>query len=230
MADKKRNISRVPLSSEEIKQAYGTISRFYAIIEGFFEKGIRRKSLEVLAVKAGEAVLEIGFGTGYALKEIAAAVGQNGRAYGIDITPQMLKIADNRLKRAGLKERVTLTEGDARKMPYPDDEFDAVYIADTLELFDIPDIPRVLREIKRVLKSGGRLVVASLSRQGKESSLFVRFYEWLHRTWPKYFNCRTIYVAASIKEAGYRIARADSLVVAGLVPYEIVLAKSQPPY
>lgn len=225
MAGKKRSISRVTASSQEIKQAYGTLSRFYAVAEGIFEKGLRKRGLKLLAVKPGEVVLEIGFGTGYSLKEIASSVGENGKAHGIDITPQMIKTAANRLKRAGLRERVTLTEGDARKMPYPDDKFDAVYIADTLELFDTPDIPKVLREIKRVLKESGRLVVTSLSRQGKEGSLFVRFYEWLHRTWPKYINCRPIYVAEAIKDAGYEITRTESFSMAGLVPYELVLAK-----
>ena len=225
MAGKKRSISRVTASSQEIKQAYGTLSRFYAVVEGIFEKGLRKRGLKLLAVKPGEVVLEIGFGTGYSLKEIASSVGENGKAHGIDITPQMIKTAANRLKRAGLGPRAELVEGDARKMPYPDDEFDAVYIADTLELFDTPDIPKVLREIKRVLKESGRLAVTSLSRQGKEGSLFVRFYEWLHRTWPKYINCRPIYVAEAIKDAGYEITRTESFSMAGLIPYELVLAK-----
>ncbi|HEX77625.1 MAG TPA: methyltransferase domain-containing protein [Dehalococcoidia bacterium] len=70
----------------------------------------------------------------------------------------------------------------------------AIYMASTLELFDTPDIPRVLQEIKRVLKPRGRLVVASMSREGHENSKFLRFYEWLHQRFPRYASCRPIYV------------------------------------
>jgi len=176
-----------------------------------------------MAVKSGEKVLEIGFASGCALKELAAA-GENGRAYGLENTPQMIKLTEGRLQKAGLEQRVTLTEGDARRLPYSDGQFNAVYMSGTLELFDTPDIPRVLAEIRRVLKKGGRLVVASLSRQGKEKSLFVRLYEWLHRRSPGYFNCRTIYPAESIKKAGFVIIKAETRRVAGVAPYEIVLA------
>jgi demethylmenaquinone methyltransferase/2-methoxy-6-polyprenyl-1,4-benzoquinol methylase len=224
MADKKRGISRVAASPQQVKQAYGTLSHIYAVVEGIFEKGIRRKGLELLSVGNGGTVLEIGFGTGYALTEIAAAVGDNGHAYGLDVTPQMIKIADKRLNEAGLKGRAILTEGDARKMPYPNGQFDAVFIADTLELFDTPDIPRVLAEIYRVIKKGGRLVVVSLSRQGREDTLFIRFYEWLHRLWPKYINCRTIYAAESVKDAGFKIVKIEPFKVVAIAPYEIVLA------
>jgi ubiquinone/menaquinone biosynthesis C-methylase UbiE len=65
-----------------------------------------------------------------------------------------------RLEKTGLLDRVELHCGDAMAMAFPDGTFDAVFSAFTLELFDTPDIPKVLDEIKRVLKTGGRLVVA----------------------------------------------------------------------
>lgn len=225
MAGNQGRISRVPVSSEEIKKAYSTLSLFYSLAEGVFERGLRDRSLKLLSVKAGEVVLEIGFGTGYSLKEIASAVGEKGKAYGIDITPEMLKITGKRLNRAGLMERVALYEGDARKMPYEDNKFDAIYMASTLELFDTPDIPRILKEIKRVLKPGGRLGIASLTREGDEGSLFIRIYEWLHRRSPKYISCRPIYLARSLKNAGFKIIKTDRFSIFKVAPYELVLAK-----
>ncbi|GAJ23185.1 unnamed protein product, partial [marine sediment metagenome] len=58
----------VPISLEDIKKSYGVVSRFYALIEGIFEKGLRQKGLQLLSIIPGEVVLEVGVGTGYALK------------------------------------------------------------------------------------------------------------------------------------------------------------------
>ena len=219
-----QEVSRVRASVEDIKKSYSLISRFYAIFEGLFEKGLRQRGLELLAVTSGEVVLEIGTGTGHSLKEIANSVGQSGKACGLDITPRMLEISKKRLEKAGLIDRVELCEGDARSMPYEDDRFDATYMASTLELFDTPDIPGVLKEIKRVLKPSGRLGVASLTREGREDSLFVKFYEWLHRRIPKYASCRPIYVEKSVEEAGFQITRSVDFVLYKIVPWKIVAA------
>jgi len=222
-----KKTSGVPVSLEDIKKSYGVVSRFYAVAEGIFEKGLRQKGLQLLSVTPGEVVLEIGFGTGYSLKEIANSVGENGRAYGIDITPQMLEVTRKRLQKAGLMDRVELYEGDAKSMPYQDNKFDAVYMASTLELFDTPDIPRVLKEIKRVLKPGGRLGIASLTKEGREGSLFLRFYEWLHQKIPKYVNCRPIYVEKSVEDVGYEITKTDEFVILKLVPWKLLVARPQ---
>ncbi len=217
----------VPVSLGDIRKSYGVVSRFYAVAEGIFEKGLRQKGLQLLSVTPGEVVLEIGFGTGYSLKEIANSVGENGRAYGIDITPQMLEITRKRLRKAGLTDRVELYEGDAKSIPSQDNKFDAVYMASTLELFDTPDIPRVLNEIKRVLKPGGRLGIASLTKEGREGSLFLRFYEWLHQKIPKYANCRPIYVEKLVADAGYEITKTGEFVILKLVPWKLLVARPQ---
>ncbi len=225
MSNNEKKILGVPVSSEDIKKSYGVVSRFYAIAEGIFEKGLRQKALQFLSVTPGEVVLEVGVGTGYSLKEIANSVGESGRAYGIDITPQMLERTRKRLRKAGLIDRVELHEGDARRMPYENNKFDAVYMASTLELFDTPDIPKVLKEIKRVLKPSGRLGVASLTKEGREDSLCLRFYEWLHQKIPKYVSCRPIYVGKSVEDAGYEITKTDEFVIVKLVPWRIVVAR-----
>jgi len=231
MGNNKKEILRVPASLEDIKKSHGVVSRFYPIVEAIVEKGVRRRGLELLSVISGEVVLEVGVGTGYALREIANSVGENGRAYGIDITPQMLDITRKRLRKAGLMDRVELYEGDARSMPYEDGKFDAVYMASTLELFDTPDIPRVLNEIKRVLKPSGRLGVASMTKEGRGGSLsirlFIRLYEWLHQKVPKYASCRPIYVEELVKDAEYEIIKTEESTVLKIGLYRIVVARPQ---
>ena len=210
----------------DIKKTYAKLSRIYATVEGQFEKKIRKRGLELLGLKEGDTVLEIGFGTGYSLVEIAGSVGESGRTCGIDLTPEMVELAKKRLEKEGLADRVELYEGDAREMPYEDNKFDAVYMAATLELFDTPDIPRVLAEVKRVLKPEGRLGLVSMPKEGHENSIVLRCYEWVHRAFPRYASCRPIYVEDSVREAGFRITRTEEMVIAGVFPMKIVIAQN----
>lgn len=228
MSNSEKEILRVRATLENIKKSYAKISKLYAIVESTFEKGLRVRGLKLLSVQEGEEVLEIGIGTGFSLVEIAKAVGEKGKAYGLDITPQMMEMTRERIEKTGLANRVELQEADARNMPYEDDKFDAVYIASTLELFDTPDIPRVLMEIKRVLKPSGRLCVASLTKEGREGSLFLRFYEWLHQKVPKYASCRPIYVEKSVEDARYEITNTEEFVIAKLVPWKLIMARPLP--
>ena len=222
--DEKGDILRVSATLEDIKKSYGVLSKFYGALEGKFERRPRERGLELLSVKKGDVVLEIGVGTGFSIKEIARSIGADGKAYGIDITPEMLMLAEKRLRKAELMDRVELHEGDAKTMPYKDNMFDAVYMAATLELFDTPDIPRVLGEIKRVLKPSGRLGVASLSKEGRENFWFLRFYEWMHRKFPKYASCRPIYVEEAITDAGFDIVAREEFMIMKLAPMKLVIA------
>ncbi len=222
MAMPKKEILRV---KGDIKATYAKLSKVYATLEGRFEKKLRERGLELLDVQEGEAVLEIGFGTGYSLVEIARCVGGTGKAYGIDITPEMVELAKKRLEKEGLTERVELCEGDAGEMRYENRRFDAVYMAAALELFDTPDIPRVLAEIKRILRPTGRLGVISMPKEGHENSITLRFYEWIHRAFPRYASCRPIYVEDSVSGAGFEIIKAEEMMLGGLFPMKIVIAK-----
>lgn len=221
---RKKEILRV---KGEIKKTYSKLSKIYAILEGIFEKRLRARGLEYLAIQKCETVLEIGFGTGCTLVEIAKSVGETGESYGIDITPEMVNLAEKRLKRERLTSRVELSEGDAKNMPYEDNMFNAVYMASVLELFDTPDIPKVLQEIKRVLKPEGRIGIVSIPQEGYENSIVLNLYEWLYRKFHKYATCRPIYVEDSLKEAGYKIIKTQVVLLAKLFPMKIVVAKSE---
>ena len=91
-----------------------------------------------------------------------------------------------------------------------------------LELFDTGEIPVVLEEIRRVLRPGGRLAVASLSLEGG-GSVMLRLYEWAHMKWPKYADCRPIYAERSLLESGYEVRTKEMVSWFGL-PNEIVVA------
>lgn len=217
----------VGASDEEIREAYGKISKIYKLIEEKFEKKARERGLELLDPREGERILEIGFGTGCALVDIARSVGEEGMVYGIDVSKEMVELAEGRVKEEGLSSRVEILEGDARCLSYEDSKFDAVYMGETLELFDTPDIPKVLNETERVLKEAGRLGIVSMCRKGYEGSSFVRIYEWFHQRFPKYLNCRPIYVEDELKATGYEIKRIDEIMSVGICPMKIVIARPE---
>ncbi len=224
MAEKEdyQEISRVHRSKEDAKIYYDRISVVYNWLGGIFERNPAEKALSYLKIESGEIVLEIGFGTGHCLQQIALSVGKTGKAYGIDISDGMLQVARKKLEKVGLMDRVELYSGDASKLPFIDETFDAVFMSFTLELFDTPEIPQLLNEVRRVLKVGGRLGIASLYRI-KGDSVAIRIYEWIHRNWPKYVDCRPIYLERFLRKAGYTIQskEMDNLLV---LPLEIVVA------
>jgi demethylmenaquinone methyltransferase/2-methoxy-6-polyprenyl-1,4-benzoquinol methylase len=135
----------------------------------------------------------------------------------------MHKIASGRVEAAGLSERVALKCEDAAKLPFEDETFDAVFTSFTLELFDTPEIPRVLGECCRVLKSNGRIVVVAMAKKTPES-FAVKIYEWAHEKLPNYVDCRPIYALESLEDAGLQIVEVKEVKMWGL-PVEVVLGR-----
>ena len=109
----------------------------------------------ILELNPGERMLEIGPGIGIHALPTAASLGP-GVLEALDIQGAMLDDLMRRAQRRGIKNIVP-TQGDARELPYPDDTFDAAYIMTALG--EIPETDKALGELRRVLKSGGRLVI-----------------------------------------------------------------------
>ena len=216
------HILPVPRTKEEAKQAYDRISRCYDYTIGAFGRRYAKMALELLSIVEGEIVLEVGFGTGHCLKRIAECVGQTGKVYGIDISSGMIEITKKRLEKAGLVDRVELFRGDAAFLPFDDNTLDAVFMSFVLEVFDTPEIPRALEQVKKVLKPEGRLGVASMSKENGES-IFLRLYEWIHNKWPKYVGSRPIYAEQALIDTGYQIKSKEKIKLFRL-PIEIIVA------
>ncbi|PNX49817.1 MAG: hypothetical protein BV457_00320 [Thermoplasmata archaeon M9B1D] len=218
----KNRISRVTRSKNDAQLFYSQISRLYDFSEGFFEKKYIQMGLERLSVKKGDVVLEIGVGTGKSVIEFAKLVGDSGKVYGVDISEGMLDVTRMKLKKQGLLERVELLNKDAVSLSFKDNFFDKIFMSFTLELFDTPDIPKVLSECFRVLKKGGRIVIVSLSK--KNINVMVRMYEWLHGVFPRMLDCRPIFAEEALNDIGFKTVYSSLISMWGL-PVEIVVGE-----
>lgn len=214
------NVARVFNNREETRHYYNKIARIYDLMAEHSEGPMRERGLAMLAAKPGERALEIGFGTGHCIVELANAVGADGLVCGVDLSDKMVELAHELVAAAGVAERVELKQGDGQTIPYPDATFDAVFTSFTLELFDTPEIPKFLDEVKRVLKPGGRFAVVAVSKMGKDG-IIIEAYEWTHKHFPNLVDCRPIYVKAALEAAGFQIQASE--VESMWVPVEIVL-------
>ncbi len=216
------DISRVTRSKTEARRAYDLMSGWYDLLAGSSEGRFRDECLRILKVQTGEKVLEIGFGTGEALLALARSVGTRGRVYGLDLSEGMRRRAQSRLRKAGLEDCVELKTGDATSLPFSCDSTDAVFMSFTLELFDTPEIPAVLDECRRVLRRDGRIGIVSMAKSDK-SNWMVRGYEWAHRAFPVWADCRPIRTQPFLANAGFDILDRLEGSMWGL-PVEILLA------
>jgi SAM-dependent methyltransferase len=129
----------------------------------------RAALLEVLDPKRGERVLEVGPGPGYHTFAVAERLAPAGELHAFDVQQEML----DALMRRGTKRGVTNVVprcGDAQSLPYPDGSFDAAFLITVLG--EIPSQDRALRELHRVVRPGGRLVVGEIPLADPH---FVRF-------------------------------------------------------
>jgi ubiquinone/menaquinone biosynthesis C-methylase UbiE len=212
---------RVPLSPRKIRKLYGILSSFYDSITRY-EKSSRQRALEIARVEKNSIVLEVGFGTGKALAEMAGRNGNGGEVFGLDVSEKMTKRARRSIEHNHLSGQVHLLLGDMGNAPFRDAMFDVVFGSYVLDLIDTPRIPLVLSEFRRVLRPSGRLVLVSLSRGSKWYDNMT-FYEWLYTHAPTLLGgCRPVELSAYLEKLGFKGITRHFMHAGHLMPTEIV--------
>ena len=134
----------------------------------------KRSAVDLLGLKAGQRILDLAGGSGD-LSCLIAAKHADIEVSLCDINPDMLQRARSRLLDNGLFNQVELVEANAEQLPYADSSFDAAIIG--FGLRNVTEREQALREMRRVLRSGGKLVVLEFSPLENDNSIFSQLYD-----------------------------------------------------
>ncbi len=154
-------------------------------------------------LRPGETVLDLGSGGGIDVLLSARRVGPTGKAYGLDMTDEMLALAEENKRKAGLSN-VEFLKGEMENIPLPDNSVDVIISNCVINLSGDKD--RVLREANRVLKPGGRFAVSDVVVRGEVP-------QEIRRSMELWVGC----VAGALTETQYR----EKLAAAGFASIEI---------
>lgn len=153
-----------------VGQVFQSVAGKYDLMNDLMSLGIhrlwKRFTIDQARVRPGYQVLDVAGGTGDLGAALAERVGPGGRVVISDINPAMLEVGRNRLADKGIVGNVEFVEADAERLPFPDDSFDVATLAFGIRNMTHPD--QALRELYRVLKPGGRVLILEFS----------------HPTWP----------------------------------------------
>lgn len=138
------------LSKEEIRDKYNSFASWYDFI-GIFSNILVGKYRKDLLKYIRGRILEVGIGTGANLKYYS----RDCKITGIDLSAEMLRIAERKAKKLG--RDIALEEGDVENLPFRAGEFD--YVVDILGLCTYPNPIRALKEMKRVCKKNGKILL-----------------------------------------------------------------------
>lgn len=137
-----------------VQTSYARWAPIYDKTFGVVTNAGRRRAVDFINTRPG-SVLEVGVGTGLSLEHYDPAL----RVTGIDFSEEMLRKARDRVRASGLTHVAGLRQMDARDLDFPDNHFDTVAAMHVLSV--VPEPERVMHEIARVCKPGGKVVITN---------------------------------------------------------------------
>lgn len=149
------------VSKDKVRKSYDTTAKYYDFALKLYAligigKAFRKKAVNLLQLKRGDHVVELGCGTGANFPLILEEIGPEGKLTGVDLSPGMLDSVQRRVMRKGWKN-VELVQGDIAEFVFPE-EVDAVISTGVFGY--IEDGDRVIKAAAEAIQGGGRIVIA----------------------------------------------------------------------
>jgi len=203
---------------EEIVRKYNWIAPIYDLFGILMESKARQRAIDMAAIKNGEKILEVAFGTGLNFVEILKR-NPRGWVNGIDVSMKMLERARKRISKTGHKN-YTLYLGDGRHLPFEDGTFDILMTQYLLDILPVEDFTPILLEFRRVLKDGGRIVLVNMT---KGERWLNKIYEEIYKLKPPLLaGCRGVMAQPFLEEIGFKEFEREFVSQLGF-PSEVVL-------
>jgi arsenite methyltransferase len=159
--------------ARQISRPGGLFAPLVARLLNSGNQALNLSAIDLLELRPGMRVLDVGFGGGVALPELAARVGESGRVSGIDLSPAMVERGRTVYRSLAAAGRVTLELASVESMSWPGDFFDRALTVNTMHYWSDPAAG--LREIFRVLRPAGILAVALRGQQALARAHIERF-------------------------------------------------------
>jgi ubiquinone/menaquinone biosynthesis C-methylase UbiE len=203
---------------EEIVRKYNWIASIYDLFGILMESKARQRAIDMAAIRNGDKILEVAFGTGLNFVEILKRNPQ-GWVNGIDVSMKMLERARKRISKTGQKN-YTLYLCDCRHLPFEDGTFDILMTQYLLDILPVEDFIPILLEFRRVLKDGGRIVLVNMT---KGERWLNKIYEEIYKLKPPLLaGCRGVMAQPFLEEIGFKEFQREFVSQLGF-PSEVVL-------
>jgi demethylmenaquinone methyltransferase/2-methoxy-6-polyprenyl-1,4-benzoquinol methylase len=201
-----------PRTSVTLRRLYTCLRPIYDGVVPWLSSRARTKGRDWLNVTDEEHVLDVGCGTGLALRPIAAT-NPNGWTEGLDLTPAMVDHTRDRMKTSP-HDQYRVRVGNAASLPYPDRTFDAVFSSYMLDVLPSSLIPRCLKEMHRVLRPTGRLVLVHLTPSRHPAA---RLWTWSAHLFPPLLGgARPLSLRTPLLDAGFVPKQRETCTQLGL--------------
>ena len=196
----KPEILEARYTHQGIIRKYNWIAPVYDFFGILMESKARQRALEIARIQNGEKILEVALGTGLNFVEILRR-NADGWVDGIDVSLKMVEKAKKRISKTG-QQNYSLHLLDCRCLPFEDETFDVIMNQYLLDILPVEDFIPILSEFKRVLKEGGRIILANMT---KGERWLNQIYEGLYRLRPPLLaGCRGVMAQPFLEQVGFR--------------------------